>query len=447
VRPAVAFSKNRSMKTPLLPLALAAVTTLGSVRAAPAEVEFPSVPTRRAEHEEKAPPIPPGVPTTEGNVHLPTEGEVRLGREGAAEVEKHYKVVTSGPYHERLQRVAREVCQAIQRTEIIAEYKRVYKLPRREDRARRVPFEFTFKVVDAPKEINAFSLAGGPIYVSKELMDYATSDDELAAVLAHECAHVAYHHVEQLVKKQNTLNKAQLWGLLAAVIAGAAGGGAAASAASNVLLGAQLVSVATLSGYGRELEHEADRIGVRALAGTKYHPLGMLTFMRKLARDDHLRGNPDPGIYQSHPYSNERVTAIRKEVKALGYPTDPGTERRVSGTFRVEVSPQQLNGRNVCELRLNGNLLFVVAAGEGDAAPAERAQRMAALIQNLFIENLTFNDVKQSPDKGMVLLKGIPVIRVYSEDAAVAGSIAAASDRAYNQILRALWKEKLDTQF
>lgn len=391
-------------------------------------------------------PVPPGIPTTPDNVHLPTEGEVKLGREGSAEVEKHYKIITSGVYHDRLQRVAQDVVRNVQKREIIDVYLKAYNLPKRNDRSRRVPFEFSFKVVDDTREVNAFSLSGGPIYVTKGLMDAAPSDHELASVLAHECAHVAFHHVEQLVRKQKKLSSQQLWGLLAAVIAGAAGGGEAVKAASHVLMGSQLVSIATLTGYGRELETEADRVAIHALKGTPYNPLGMYTFMRKLAREDKLRGNPQYGIFTSHPYPNERMVAITKELAAAGFATDRGSQRRVSGSFRVEAEAQPFNGKPAAEIRLNGNVLFVVAAPDGGLSPVARAEKIARQMDSLFAENLTDNDVKLSADKSVLLLKGVPVIRVYAEDAAVMGSAAAATDRAYREIVRALWKEKLASE-
>lgn len=431
-----------------IPRPILASFLLGVWAPAAALAQVPSVPgttSSRKEREETRPPIPPGVPTTPDNVHLPTEGEVKLGRQSSVEVEKHYKVITSGPYHERLQRVSRTIVQSIQRSDVVQEYRRVYRLPKPDDTSRRVPFEFTFKVIDSTKEINAFSLAGGPIYATRGLMDYATSDDELAAVLAHECTHVAYHHVAQLVKKEKKAQTKQLFGLLAAVIAGAAGGAAVASAASNVLMASQLVQIATLSGYGRELETEADRVGVLALHGTPYNPVGMLTFMQKLARQDRLHGSQDYGIFQSHPYTNERVDTLKKQLVALGYSVDPGSLRKVSKTFRVEAVLQPMNGKAAAELRLNGSPFFTVVASDGAESPTQRAERMARQIETLFTENLTFNDVRQSPDKTTLLLKGIPVIRVLPEDAAVAGSASAATERAYNAILRALLKEKLDT--
>ena len=425
--------------------ALTAVLTL-ALAAQPAV--FAAEPARPggADAKDPKPPLPTGVPTTRENVHLPTEGEIKLGRETAVEVEKHYKLITSGPYYDRLQRVAKEVVASIQRQDIIEEYKRVYKLPRSGDKSKRVPFEFTFKVVDTTKEINAFALAGGPIYVTKGLLDYTTSDHELAAVLAHEATHTTFHHVDQLVKKQRKVNQQQLWGLLAAVIVAAAGGGAASEAAMHAAIGSQFLAIAALSGYGQELETEADRMAVKALAGTQYNPVGMLTFMQKLARDDRLRGNPNYGAFQSHPYTNERVAAITKELERLGFKTDAGTQRLIGGRFRLDLIPERINGKEVIELRLNGADMFTVAADEGGRAAAQRAEWIADQLKTLMGANATFNDVRLSQDKTVVSIRGIPVIKVLPEDAAYAASPAAAGEKAYKAIVRVLLQESLDLQ-
>jgi hypothetical protein len=211
-------------------------------------------------------------------------------------------------------------------------------------------------------------------------------------------------------------------------------------------MASQLISIATLTGYGRELEHEADSVGVAALASTRYHPAGMLTFMQKLARQDRLRGFPNYGIYQSHPYANERVAALKSQIARLGYDTSPGALREASGAFVVTVAPTTWNGRPASELRLNGSLLYLVVAGEGDMGQAARAAQMADSLNHLFREAVGFNDVRQSADKLAVLLRGRPVIRVQPDDAAAAGSAEAAADRAYREIIKALWKEKLDRE-
>lgn len=389
------------------------------------------------------PPIPPGVPTTPDNVYLPSEGEIKAGRDGSAEVEKVYKLISAGPYVTRLQRVAREVQSAVQTPKVITEYRRVYHLPHRDDHSRRVPFEYSFKVLDTTREINAFSLAGGPVYVTRGLLDATTSDDELAAVLAHECSHVAFHHVEQMMRKEKKIQSAQLWAMLAAVVAGAAGGGTAAAAASNIALGGQLVGVAAMTNFSRDLETEADRVGVLAMTQTHYNPAGMLTFMQKLEHQDTLHGNPNYGIYADHPYTNERVDAIRKQLIALNYRVDPGYLRAVSKRFKLAAVSQRWNGRDVAELRLNDQLVLTCVASDGGLSPEERARRMARELETLFDENVTLNDVRMNDEKSAVVLRGIPVVRVLPEDGAAAGGTAAATTRAYNEIMRALWNEKL----
>ncbi|MFN3650466.1 MAG: M48 family metalloprotease [Armatimonadota bacterium] len=401
----------------------------------------------RAEPKEPEPvpvPVPKGQPTTAQNVHLPSEGEIRLGRETAVEIEKHFKVIPDGPLAERLKRVSDQVVAAIRRPEIAQEYVKVYELPRKGDKARRLPFEYSFKVIDAGKMVNAFSLAGGPIYVTKALLEFTPSDDELAGVLAHECAHVAFHHVEQMARLQKKQAKNQIWALLATIIAGVAGGGGALQGAFPALAGAQLITTAMMTGYSRELEHEADRVGVMALTNTRFQPTGMLTFMQKLAREDKLRGNPDFGIYQSHPYPNQRVDALTEQIASLGYPVDRGALRRVNGSFVVEAVPVTKGGRELAEVRLNRERLFLVVNPDDHATPLARAQRIARDLEDLFADNLSDNQVRLNPERGLLLLKGIPVIRVFPEDGAEVGGQEEALDAAYKGVMRALLKERLD---
>jgi beta-barrel assembly-enhancing protease len=429
-------------------VAAAVATACYLPRTAHAGFGQPKPAAPKTETTEARAPIPPGIATSVENAHLPTEAEVRLGRETAEKVEQHYKIISSGPYNDRLQRVAKDVVLAINRKDIIQEYRKRYNAPRSGDKSRRVPFEWSFKVVDTTKEVNAFALAGGYVYVTKGLMDYAPSDHELAAVLAHECAHALYHHVDQMVKRQNKMSKAQILALIATIIAGAAGGGQAAAAASNIVLGAQLVAIATLTGYSQELETEADYVGVMALSGTDYNPVAMMTFMQKLQRDERIKSAFDAGIYRTHPYSNERVAAIKKQVESLGYATDTGTQRMVNGAFRVTTEENRVGGKPVVDVKLNGNLLLTVASAEGQLTPYERANKIASQLETLFGDNLTYNDLRKSMDKTTLLLKGVPVIKAYPEDAAAMNSTPeSVIERASNQIHRALLNEQINKPF
>src|SRR5438445_3030395 len=86
-------------------------------------------------------------PTTEANVHLPSVEEIKLGREGAVEVEKEYKLVQDPVQLARLKTIGDELLRAANDPELIREYREAYKVPKKGDKSKRVPFQFTFKIV------------------------------------------------------------------------------------------------------------------------------------------------------------------------------------------------------------------------------------------------------------------------------------------------------------
>src|SRR5436189_1601713 len=112
-----------------------------------------------------------------------TSDDVKLGREAASEAEKKMQLVTDselGGYLERVgQRLAGAIPPEFQHPE----------------------FHYSFKVVDA-KDINAFALPGGPMYVNSGMILAAKTEDEMAGVMAHEISHVALRHGTAQVTKQ-----------------------------------------------------------------------------------------------------------------------------------------------------------------------------------------------------------------------------------------------------
>ncbi len=405
----------------------------------------PPIPGVEKAKKDDLPPIPEGVPTTRETVYLPSVNEVRMGREAAKEVEKEYKIVKEGPQYERLQRVAKTVVAAAQSPDLVAYYLKRYNLPKPNDGTKRVPFEFRFTLVqrkDGLKDVNAFSLAGGPIFFTTDLLDYARSDHELAGVLGHEIAHVAYHHVVQLVAKQAKAQKGMLVGALAGLLLGVGGAGAEAMTA---LYGAQLYSIAKLTGYGRDLEREADRVAMEMLLRTPYSPVGMLTFMKKLARDD-ARRSTDFGIYQSHPYPAERVTLIEERLKDLRIAFDPAIQRRISNSFVLEVTAVEESGQALGELRLNNRLLFRAAAADDYRTPLERAQAIARVLQeSVFQGNATLRDLRLGEDGSSVMARGRLLFRVLPADAKFNGGDARRAAESCLKLIQAeFWKEKLD---
>jgi len=98
--------------------------------------------------------------------------EIELGQQSAKEVEAKSKIVTSGPQYERLQRVAARILPLARHD---------YDVP------------FSVKLIQS-KEINAFALPGGPMFVNRGMIEAARNEGEMAGVMAHEISHVALRH-------------------------------------------------------------------------------------------------------------------------------------------------------------------------------------------------------------------------------------------------------------
>jgi len=163
-------------------------------------------------------------------------------------------------------------------------------------------FDYRFRVV-ADSSINAFAVPGGYIYVHTGLLLHAANDDEVAAVLSHEVAHVHNHHLARQQEETRALNYAALIGMLAGVVQPAIGGVAAAASASVQLQ------------YRREFEQEADFSGARHLVAAGFDPHAMLDFFKKLSDEQRASGSRIPPYLLSHPLSDDRLTNLEAVFK------------------------------------------------------------------------------------------------------------------------------------
>lgn len=168
------------------------------------------------------------------------------------------------------------------------------------------PFPYIFKVVKGD-DVNAFSLAGGRIYVYEGLATFAENDDELAAVLAHEISHVASRHVYHMVKKQQKINLLTLPALIAGALIGNPMIAGLAQAGS-------LTGQAIVSNWSQDMEMSADYGGLQYLIKSPYNPLAMFTFQERLVYRNRFNPEMDWGIYQTHPPSVERAKATYQRL-------------------------------------------------------------------------------------------------------------------------------------
>ena len=168
---------------------------------------------------------------------------------------------------------------------------------------------YRFTVLDSP-DINAFALPGGYIYINRGLMAYLSSEEELAAVLGHEIGHVtARHSVRQY-------SQSQLMGILSTAIEINSG-----RTAGNL---ANLASGALLSGYGRDMELEADDLGAQYIFQEGYSAQGMYevlsvlkdqeVYSKKIAEERGQKLKTYHGVFASHPSNDQRLQEILNNV-------------------------------------------------------------------------------------------------------------------------------------
>ncbi len=174
---------------------------------------------------------------------------------------------------------------------------------------------FTFTVLDSDV-VNAFALPGGYVYISRGLLALATSEAELAGVLAHEIGHVTARHSAQRYSQSVV---AGLGTALLGVVVG-----------SEVGQLAQFGASAYIQSYSRGQEFQADQLGVRYLARAGYDTAAMASFLAKLQAQSELEaratGQPDPAarynIMSTHPRTADRVNAATEAADVTPVP-DP----------------------------------------------------------------------------------------------------------------------------
>ena len=332
--------------------------------------------------------------------------EIKMGREAHDEmVRDGLKLVRDPKVMERVERIGKKIAAIADVTPIPAGY----------GSSTLVPYGYHFFVVDDP-DINAFSLPGGYIYINKGLINYVQSDDELAGVIGHEITHAAHHHVTRLQKEQSKLNNQMLLGALVTLVARVP-----AADAMNVLQGMQLIAIQKVSGFGQTAERDADNGGVILAEKAGYNPVGMLTFMERLGRDQRMRPDVDQGIFRTHPPEKERAAAITKQITAMKLPIE---RRAVTTMLKVAVHTVAIgNDKTASEVSVDNRVLFRTPS-------RERADETAKALDRLLNDDVQLYDVTRKGTQ--VLVRGETVWNAQPEDAALlAGTpamVAPATD-------------------
>lgn len=177
----------------------------------------------------------------------------------------------------------------------------------------RVPVKVT--VLDS-KEINAFALPGGFLFVQRGLLEATDDEAQLAGVIAHEIAHAADRHSRKLMKKATIAGIIfQAAQIAALVLTGGVAGIGTYYALQYGFYGLGLVLSLELLGVSREFELVADQLGIQYAWNAGYDPTGFIRFFDKLAtREGYVNGL---SWFRTHPPFYQRMVESQREIKFL----------------------------------------------------------------------------------------------------------------------------------
>lgn len=251
--------------------------------------------------------------TGQGNLVLMTERrELEIGHEEHAKVLASMRVIQD----ERLNAYVNEVGQRVAHG------------------SHRPDLEYTFTVIDSP-EINAFALPGGFVYINRGLMLYLQSEDELAAVLAHEVGHItARHAIQQQARGRLGGAAATVGGVVAAV---ATGSGYIGSELAQI---GSIWAAAGVSGFGRDNELEADSLGAEYLYNAGYNPRAMIDVLSVLKNQEDFnvrvaqRQPTYHGLFTTHPRNDVR---LQQAVAQAGNLPDDEARESDHAVFRSHI--------------------------------------------------------------------------------------------------------------
>ena len=209
--------------------------------------------------------------------------DIEMGREAIKEIEKEIELVNNAELNDYINRLGRK----------LVGFAPGHKFP------------YTFKLVNN-KELNAFALPGGPIYIHTAIIA-AANEAQLAGVMAHEISHVAIRH------STNQASKAMLAQAPLAILGGVLSGGGVGGQLAAMGIGFGLQS--TFLKFSRGAEKQADEQGAQILYDAGYDPKAMADFFAVLEQQG---GRGGPEFFASHPNPGNRKNDVAKLVPSLG---------------------------------------------------------------------------------------------------------------------------------
>ena len=324
------------------------------------------------------------------NKYTPQQ-DVQIGEEAAEEVRKQYPIIRDEQIAGYLDMLGRRLVAAAP------------------PELNRPEFKYSFTPVNV-KEINAFALPGGPMFVNRGMFDAAASEGEVAGVMAHELSHVLLRHgTANATKAENPW--LQL-GQIAGAVGGAMVGGAAGSAIST---SSQFGLGTLLLRYSRDYEKQADLLGSQIMARAGYDPRDLAHMFETIERES-KGGNPL--WLSSHPNPGNRTEYITQEAAALTIASPPADTSQFEPTkARFKTLPAAISTADVGKPRSTENGATAGTGTPGRPVPAPSSQYRSFSGGNVFQASVPSNwttlssksAIKAVPENGYGQLNGATV--------------------------------------
>jgi beta-barrel assembly-enhancing protease len=289
------------------------------------------------------PPLEARVNIKPGYNSFSPEQDVELGREAAAEAERQLNIVTDPQLNDYISRLGQR----------LASY------------APGAKFPYTFKVVNS-KDLNAFALPGGPVYIHTGIISAAANEAQLAGVIAHEISHVALRH------STNQVSKAMLAQAPLAILGGVFSGGGIGGQLAQLGIGLGLQS--TFLKFSRSAEKQADEQGAQILYDAGYDPKAMADFFTTLERTSGRGGSE---FFASHPNPGNRQRDVAQLIPSLGPPRQFMSDSQDFAVIKSRVGGLPM----VPDRRPSGD---VQRRNSDGARPALPSRRLRSLNTELF---------------------------------------------------------------
>lgn len=225
------------------------------------------------------------MPSVPGITPPGEDEEVKISREFRREARKHFKFVTNLEVQRYVDNIGRRLLSVMGPPE----------------------FNYRYFVVEE-SELNAFSVPGGSIYLYTGLLDRMKSTDELASVMAHETIHARNHHMVRM----SGLDPISILGILGAVAAARSGAGSEAA-----LMVGEGISATRQIAYTRQLEMEADTLGLKYMAEAGYDPRAMLSFEKTMLKEQTLSPIDVPRYLLDHPLTQDRIANVELMIRSM----------------------------------------------------------------------------------------------------------------------------------